>query len=258
MIRPAYETEPVFCVTSDVDWASEDALKIQQDILDKHDVHCTYFMTHNSELLTRLEAEGRVTFAIHPNFLPGSSHGESVDEVIDTVFSFAPKARCFRSHRYFDTTTVAHTMVKRGILYDSNLCTDLQERLMPIQHESGLIRFPCYYEDGTHFHRDRGWDFKAFEQRFLGPGLKIIALHPMVTAFNLTSPEYSAQLKQKFPPEKWIRLSKQELESHAVPGPGPRQFLDDMLAFIKAQGCTVMTMEELYQNFGEPLRQSWT
>jgi hypothetical protein len=250
MNRNIYETEPIFCITSDVDWASEDAIQIQQDVLDKYNVCATYFVTHDSPLLNKWDQEGKIQLGIHPNFLSGSSHGDSIDQVIDTVMKFAPNARCFRSHRYFDVAPMTHALVNRGILYDSNLCTNLQQNITPIAHESGLIRFPCFYEDGTHFGWRRIWNFSQFTETFSHPGLKIISTHPMITALNVTTPEYWAELKVKFPPEKWIKLSARELYLNACKEPGPKNFLEDILDYVRQKGFKIMTMEELYQKYG--------
>ena len=250
MKRPEYETRPIFCITSDVDWASEAALQIQQDIFDARGIHATYFVTHHSPLIECWYQGGKVDLGIHPNFLPGSSHGDSIDEVIDSVMQFAPNARCFRAHRFFDVTLATHALVRRGILYDSNLCTNLQQGIAPIAHESGLIRFPCFYEDGTHFGWRRSWDFAQFTDIFMQPGIKILNVHPMITALNVVSSESWAELKGKFPPDEWVRMSSEDINKHASTEPGPRRFLEDLLDYVKDERFRIMTMEQLYCEFG--------
>jgi len=253
MNKPAYLDEPIFCFTSDVDWASEDALQIQQDIYDRYGIQTTYFVTHKSPLLERWHKEGKIQLGIHPNFLPGSSHGNTIDEVLDTVMKFAPRARCFRSHRCFDVAPVTDALVKRGLLYDSNLITNLQQGISPLKHESGLIRFPCFYEDGIHFKWRRRWDFREFEKIFNQPGLKIISHHPMITAMNVTTAEKWGILKTKFPPGVWIKMSKEQLLENACREPGPKNFLEDMIKFVLENKFSIMSMEELYQNFGKTI-----
>lgn len=250
MNKPAYLSEPVFCFTSDVDWASEEALQIQQDIYDRDDIHATYFVTHKSPLLEKWHQESKVQLGIHPNFLPGSSHGNTIDEVIATVMKFVPGARCFRSHRCFDMPAVTDALVKKGLLYDSNLMTNLQQGISPITHESGLIRFPCFYEDGIHFKWKRGWDFSKFEKMFSQPGIKIVSPHPMITAMNVTTAEGWASLKAKFPAKAWIKMSGEQLLENACKEQGPKNFLEDMITFVLNNKFTIMSMEELYQNFG--------
>lgn len=244
-----YETTPVFCVTSDVDWASEDAIAIQQDVFDRHGIHATYFVTHRSERLARLHADKRVDLGVHPNFLPGSSHGEGFTQVIDTVLAFAPEARTYRCHRYFDVSDVAHEFHRRGFRYDANLCTNLQTGLAPIRHESGLIRLPTFYEDGTHFWNRQAWRFRDFEDVFASPGLKIVCVHPMITAMNVTGVEYWAELKRRFPPHDWIRMSADDLRGARRAEPGPTEFLEEMLDFVARRGVPVMTLDQVYERF---------
>lgn len=250
MKQPAYKSEPIFAVTCDVDWASEDAIRIQQGIFDEHDVRATYFVTHESPILRELFQAKRIDLGIHPNFLPNSSHGETFEEVLDTVLTFAPESRCSRSHRYFDAAPVTQSLVKRGFRYDANLCTNLQKEIAPIRHESGLIRFPCFYEDGTHSWQRLGWDFADFKGLFTLAGIKILSVHPMTIAMNATSQDYWAELKRKFPPQKWIQMEAKELAANACREQGPKNFLEEMLAFIKKSGFQTMTMDELYQHFG--------
>jgi len=249
MNHPIYKNKPVFCFTSDVDWASEDALAILQGIFDHYDITATYFVTHDSPSIKSWHKEKKIEVGIHPNFLPGSSHGNSFNEVIDAVMKFAPDARCFRAHRCFDVTPITHELARRGILYDSNMVTNLQQELMPIKHESGLLRFPVFYEDGTHFEWRQSWDFKEFTDIFSQPGIKVISAHAMITALNVPSPEFWNQLKVKFPPDKWIKINSTEIAENAFEGPGPKKFLQDMIEFVHRNNMEIMTMSELYQNF---------
>jgi len=250
-----YKSQPVYCFTSDIDWAAEDALTIQQRIFDKYDIKATYFVTHESPLIRKWHREGRIDIGIHPNFLPGSSHGDTFEQVIDTVMKLVPDARCFRAHGCFDVTPITHALVRRGLLYDSNLVTNLQQDLRPIEHESGLWRFPVFYEDGTHFEWRRSWDFSEYKNLFSQPGLKVISTHPMITALNVTTSENWAALKEKFPPDKWVKITAEEIDENMageVQGTlaaGPQLFLESIARFARETGMTIMTLEELYQNF---------
>lgn len=247
--------KPIYCFTTDIDWASEPAIELQQAIYDEFAVKATYFVTHRSELVDKLHADGKIELGIHPNFLPNSSHGNNFEEVIETVMRLVPNARCFRAHRCFDVAIVTDMLFQRGILYDSNLITRLQPNLTPIIHESGMVRFPCFYEDGTHFKWRLKWDFSLYRELFNTPGLKIISTHPMITAMNVNSAEYWAQLKIKFPPDKWIKMTGYQLGQNRCSGPGPAEFLRRIIANALDKGFPVMTLDELYWKFGKPLQE---
>jgi len=247
--------KPIFCFTSDMDWASEAALNIQQAIYDEFAVTPTYFVTHRSGLIEKLRAENRIELGIHPNFLPNSSHGNSFEEVIDTVLKLVPDAKAFRAHRCFDVAIVTDMLFGRGILYDSNLITKLQPGLAPILHESGMVRFPCFYEDGIHFKWKLSWDFAAYRGLFDSPGLKIISAHPMITAMNVTTADCWAALKRKFPPARWIKMTEEELEQNRCAGPGPAEFLKNIIRHALDRDYPILTLDELYNRLGRPLQE---
>ena len=165
--------EPVLCFTSDVDWASEPCLEDLFGQLASRGIRPTVFATHRSEVLVRREAAGDVEVGIHPNFLPGSSHGAGEDEVIDHLLGLFPSARAFRSHCFVDSTRIVRRMLARGIRYDSNLCLFLEPELRPLRHGSGIVRLPVFWEDDCHWELTGGdWNLASYLGRFLTPGLK--------------------------------------------------------------------------------------
>src|SRR5262245_37809023 len=130
-------SDPLFCMTTDIDWASEYCICELRSILEGFGVRPTVFVTHRSVEIDRWEL---AELGIHPNFLPGSTHGLSVPDVIDHVLQIVPSAKTFRSHCFFDNTHVTRAIRERGILYDSNLCLHLQPNIVPLRHWSGIIR----------------------------------------------------------------------------------------------------------------------
>ncbi len=189
---------PVFCLTADVDWASEEALRIGHEVLADAKTKATYFMTHPSPFLYSLLDEGKIDAGIHPNFLRDSSQGGSYEEVCKYCLDLFPDVKCFRSHRYYDVTDITHKFYAEGLRYDSNVCTLLQQRIQPFLHESGLLRFPTFFEDGTYLWQDRGLDFGSREEElFSKPGLKIISIHPMHMVMNSPDIHYSRRHKER-------------------------------------------------------------
>ena len=96
--------EPVFAVTADLDWASEYCVQQLLDALDAHGVVPTVFATHASDVLRDRAARGLAEVGVHPNFLPGSSHGDDIAAVVDHVFGLVPGAVVSRSHHFVDGT----------------------------------------------------------------------------------------------------------------------------------------------------------
>lgn len=119
-------TSPLFCLTSDIDWASEYAIEDLLVIASRFGVRPTIFATHPSPVLQEYAGRGLVEIGIHPNFLPGSTHGSVPGDVIDHMCGLFPGGKCFRSHTFVDHSHITKELYRRGIRYDSNLCLDLQ------------------------------------------------------------------------------------------------------------------------------------
>ncbi len=242
-----WDEEPVFCLTADVDWASEDALRVAHAFLDDYHLPVTYFLTHPSRFLSKLLAGGRIDAGLHPNFLPGSSHGDSLSEVIDYCIELYPQAECFRCHRYFDVTDVTHRFVELGLRYDANVCTLLQQGLRPFVHESGLVRFPTFFEDGTYLFHRGDLDFGAVaESLFLKPGLKVVSLHPMHLVMNSPDLPYSRHVKDSVSRATWNNLAEDDLRRLRYAGWGIRDFAEQLLAFIRDRALPLFSLAELY------------
>src|SRR4051794_31089270 len=98
--RKIWDEEPVFCFTTDIDWASETILARFFDDLLPFDLKLTAFVTHESDVIEELHHKKRISRGIHPNFLggsshrvnfpEGSSHGGDFRTVINSCLQFAP------------------------------------------------------------------------------------------------------------------------------------------------------------------------
>ncbi|MBI9080440.1 MAG: hypothetical protein JEY79_11955 [Pseudodesulfovibrio sp.] len=242
--------KPVFCLTSDVDWASEACLQDLFGIVNRFDVIPTFFGTHASESLTQWEADGRIDLGLHPNFLPGSTHGRDPGEIIDHVFSLFPKAQSFRSHCFVDDSLLCNEIYRRGIRYDSNLCLYLQEGLVPLRHNSGLTRYPCFFEDDVHWRWGKGdWSVDTCIDHFLTPGLKILNFHPKFVSFNIPDAASYEKLRPVIPD-----ANQATIEKHRHPGPGPRTFLIDLLSRLTERGFRIHSLAEVHGMFSDMTR----
>ena len=236
--------EPVFCFTSDVDWASEAALDIFLSDMQRFDLKFTMFVTHRSDVVEEYKKAGVIERGIHPNFLPGSSHGDGFRSVIETVLEFAPEAKCFRSHRGFDVTDITHLLTEYGMEYDSNVVTIMQQDVKPILHESGLLRFPIFFEDGTHLYNRLGLDLDKYKPRFTTPGIKIISIHPVNYVVNPPTIKYMRSIKDSISREEYIGMSQLTIEKHRYNGDGIVKVVDEIIQLAK--NYRILTLSELY------------
>ena len=175
--------EPVFCFGCDLDWNSDIAIELTLGAFTKRKSKITAFATHVTPVLAG--SQEFVEIAVHPNFLPGSTHGGSVEEVIDHVFKLYPDAKSYRSHSYYDNQRMTELMAARGIHYDANLCLYRQPHLVPLRHCHIDWRFPSWLDDNIHWRHSGSWALEDLKEEIETPGLKIINIHPPSFVLNL-------------------------------------------------------------------------
>jgi hypothetical protein len=242
--------KPVFCLTMDHEWVSEDCLADVLSLVGRHACPLTVFLTHRSKVLASYaKGHPEIHFGLHPNFLSGSSHGTDYNEVLDYCFSLLPGAECFRSHAYYENTHILRMLKEHGILYDSNICLYLQDSLFPLVHASGLIRFPVFWEDDVHFcKQDISWNLSDYLDIFLSPGLKVLNFHPMNIVLNVPSEKYYREIKEKLG-EEWNIASAADIRKYVWRGPGTRTFLEEILALLREEKLEVKNLNELYEDY---------
>ena len=242
--------QPTFCLTLDQEWVSEDCLEAVLSRLEANACPATVFVTHLSAVLQRhVRANRRLHLGLHPNFLPGSTHGKSEEEVLEHCFSLVPGADCFRSHAFYENTPLLRRLAARGIRYDSNLCLYLQSGLVPLAHCTGLVRFPVFWEDDVHFGREEvSWELEDYLDLFRSPGIKVLNFHPMNISLNVPSDKFYRKIKAGLG-ESWRTVSALELKSRAWKGPGARTFLEQILEFIRKEKLELLNLQELYGRY---------
>jgi SAM-dependent methyltransferase len=232
---------PLFCMTGDQDWASDAVIADFVELFAGYGIRPTLFATNKSPLIDELEASGKIELGLHPNFLPGSTHGADSDGVIKHVTEMYPRAKTFRSHSFMDGTPICRGFYERGIRYDSNLCLDLQPNIVPLRHVSGITRFPVFWNDYVHFtNRPDDWELQRHLSAIFSPGLKVFNFHPIHVAANVPSAAYYQTIRTRTG-----SLSAAEIEEVRYKGPGVRTFLIALLEQLRARGAKCHTLAEL-------------
>ena len=251
-VKQVWDEMPVYCFTSDMDWASEDVMKEFYETVNEMDIKLTMFVTHKSELTDKEYEAGNIDRGIHPNFLEGSSQGSNFKEIAETCTKLAPEAYGFRSHRCFEVTDVTHMLKNEyNYKYVSNLATVLTPRVRPILHESGLINFPIFFEDGTHLYNELDLDFRRYEEYFTSPGLKVMCFHPMNFVFNSPTMPYMRKIKNSLSREEFNNISTATIEKMRNREMGVGDTMKDIIKFVKDNKFPIMSMNELYKMVGE-------
>jgi hypothetical protein len=231
---------PVFILTADVDWASDYCIDTLASFTHERGITPTLFITHDSPAITALRAQGRIECGIHPNFLPGSSHGETTEAVIDHIMSVVPQPVAMRCHHYAENSEISHMLAATGVRVDSNVCLFLQPALKPLYHWSGLIRLPCFWEDDVHWERGFAWNFDRLRNAFFSPGLKLLNVHPFMFALNIPDEVFYARHKDYI--SMLDALSAGRLR---FSGQGSASFLTEMIDAVHGEGLRFITMRDL-------------
>jgi len=188
--------KPVFAFTADQDWAPEWAAEHFLEELRRFRIPLHIFRTNPSASFDRAVKMGEVEQGWHPNFLPGSTHGSSISEVIRYCDRNFPGATTVRSHCFAEDTFSWRALRKAGIIADSQLGTLFQGHLLPVVHWTGLLRFPQYFEDDIFFDlQDNELKLETILPTLFSPGLKILNFHPTFVGCNTPSRAWHEQSK---------------------------------------------------------------
>lgn len=233
------KTEPVFCFGSDLDWNSDAVIEDFLTVVKTHGGKATAFATHKTDVLQKFS--DTIEVAIHPNFLPGSTHGAHVDDVISHCFALFPNAQTYRAHSYFDNQVITEKMAARGIKYDANLCLYRQPSLTPLRHCHVDLRIPSWLDDNIHWHHQGSWKLTDLKAELETPGLKVINFHPPTVALNAATKSALDELRPNL-----FQMNKHDIAKHLRAGLGPRTFLIELLEWLKGRH-RLLHFSEIYQ-----------
>lgn len=223
-------------ITLDLDWCSDDTLEYVAGIVRQARRRVTWFVTHASPAVEGLSALSSWEIGLHPNFLPGSTHGATPLEVFKHVTALFPGAAVMRSHGLFQSSPLLHMAAT-----DFSIHTDVSlllpyhphlEVLEPIAFGGReLVRVPYYWEDDVEMVSAASpFDFR--DPRHHRPGLKIYDFHPVHVAMNTACFDDYQRLKAKRPIPEWDGRFIRENQRR---GRGALSFFEDMLATVQGE-----------------------
>jgi hypothetical protein len=227
-----------FALTADQDWAPAWASEQLVTAAATLGVPLHVFRTNPCPVLDDAFAKGRITQGWHPNFLPGSSHGETVDDVIAYCRSHFPSSRTARAHCFMEHTMAWDALAAAGIVADSQLPTYFQEAIAPLLHASGIWRLPVYFEDDIFFrYFPHDLNLNRIEATLFGSGLKILNFHPTFFAANVPSLPYYAEIKS--------RLFSPDADHHELvyQGRGTKNVLEELAGLVKSRSFSFHSFE---------------
>jgi hypothetical protein len=213
-------------LTFDIDWASDEVLNYNVDILEKYDVCATFFVTHETAVLERMRKNSKLELGIHPNFnflLNGDfRYGKNPAEVIDHYLKMVPDAVSVRCHSVTYNSQILDTLYAKGLKYDLNIYLPRRSGIVskPIHFQDhGMTRLPYFWEDDDHFLYHEDPDPLLYLQH---KGLKIFDAHPIHMFLN--TEDHSRYTNARAELQNF-----EKLQAHVNSGEGTRTFMENII-----------------------------
>jgi ubiquinone/menaquinone biosynthesis C-methylase UbiE len=225
-------------LTFDVDWAPDYMIDFAADILVEAKVRSTWFVTHRSPAIDRLRQRPELfELGIHPNFLPGSSHGETPARVLEECLSIVPEAQSLRTHSLVQSTPLlCEVMQSTPISVDASLFLPGQTRVEPFRFEwdgHSLLRVPFHWED-DHEMAAAAPRWKLPAGRAAG---EVFNFHPIHVYLNSADMKAYGSLKGRF--SKVTDIDRASADAVANKGQGTRSVFTEVVNRIRAAGDSV-------------------
>lgn len=231
---------PLVCLTSDQDWAPPWAAQRLVEAAARRGFPLHVFRTNPCPVFDQALEDGSVTAGWHPNFLPGSSHGETPGEVIEHMERLVPGANTARSHCFYEHSAAWQGLAEAGIRVDSQVCTQWQRGIEPLLHFTGIVRCPVFFEDDVFFAAaapDLSLD--SVLTNLSTPGLKILNVHATFFGCNTPSNEHYQAVRDR------VFGSEDPAEGVVFDGRGTRVVVEELLEAITEAAIEVESFSSL-------------
>ena len=220
-----------------MDWAPDWMIEYVVNFLIKNHVKATWFFTHFSPAIETIKQKVDLfEIGIHPNCLPGSTQGNSEDEVLQYVKVIAPDATIMRTHGLYQSTSfLKKAALDYGILIDVSLflprVVNLTQYYMKF-NRSGIWRVPYFWEDDYEMLEDNPiW--KLSDPRLHVKGLKVFNFHPAYIVLNTDKFNVYEKLKKERPFNTW---NSEFIQPYIKNGQGPKTLFLELLGYLSRSG----------------------
>lgn len=235
-------------VTIDVDWAPDFVIDFVAQILIDSGVHSTWFVTHASPAIDRLRRRPQLfELGIHPNFLPGSSHGDTPSDILEHCLRLVPDANSLRTHNLIQSERLLAAIIKtERLTVDVTTFLPHAKGLQMVRYETGgkhLWRIPFFWEDYYETQcRTAVWNPESLLEL---KGLRVFSFHPIHVYLNSARLDGYEALKRCVPQMHEATLD--DVAPLIYDGPGTRSAflrLVDRLR-IAGHGCCIRDLVEM-------------
>jgi hypothetical protein len=222
-------------LTLDIDWAPDFMIDVVAGQLVESQVRATWFVTHHSPAIERLRDRSDLfELGIHPNFLPGSTHGGTPAEVLRHCMELVPEATAMRTHGLVQSGELLETALNETpVRADVSLFLPRMPHIRPIQLErpqAMLIRVPFFWED--RYEMEVSQPCWRLCDELVVPGLKVLSFHPIHVYLNASLASYDKVKRLGSLPE----LSAQDVAPYIRSGDGPQTLFRETLDLLRQAG----------------------
>ena len=182
-------------ITFDTDWAPNWCVRDCYEICKQAGFGATFFATDYLPVLSEIANDPMFEIGIHPNFFPGSSHGDDERTVLKYCLSLLEELGVddtneisMRTHGLYQSSQLFYLIASEfpQIRRDVSLFMPFISGLKPFYYTMfsnipTLIRIPFFWEDDYAAAIDKyNWQFTEKLE-----GLKIFNFHPMHISLNM-------------------------------------------------------------------------
>ncbi len=244
-------------ITLDVDWAPDFVIDAVADRFRRSGIRSTWFVTHSSPAISRLAEQGDLfELGVHPNFLPGSTHGATPEAVLSHVLALVPGARAMRTHGLVQSTRLLDLVMRdTPIEIDVTPFLPRTPGLRPFPYHwqgSVLWRVPFFWEDDFEMERSRPcWTLAPYLA--LGAGLKVFNFHPIHLYLNAPDMRPYRALKAEAPDLRAARVEQVGRHIHHGAGAGTllEALFDHLTESHEGRSTTVSSLVDRWRA-GQP------
>lgn len=218
-----------FALTFDIDWAPDYAIKKCLELLESADCKATFFATHSTPMNREIVDRGH-NLGIHPNFLPGSSHGKNVKEIISECLSYAPDAWCMRTHSLVQSSPLLHEIFSN--FPQLKLDVSLFMHRSPFAHKVkwelegvSFDRLLYNWEDDAQF---SSFSDNQIPELFFGE-LTVFNFHPIHIFLNSTDGSEYRKLKAEQSHISLNSIDSKVVEKYLSNDVGTQRYLEEIL-----------------------------
>lgn len=235
---------PPYIITLDVDWAPDFMIDYVAQILIDYNVKATWFITHESPAIDRLRQNPDLfEIGAHPNFLSGSIHGQTPEEVWRQIRKIAPEAVSIRTHGLYQSSWYYIEAIREGFLYDVSTLLPGHPCPAPVSFQwsnGSILKIPFVWEDDVEFQKPEPcWQGENINTSSYPA---ILNFHPVHIYLNSENNLRYQNFKKLF----YNNNNISSLQNLINPGPGTATFFRNVFVKIANSSATLKELGEIY------------